>query len=223
MQIVAIAGTGTAVGKTYVTAELRRGLEPRVHVVALKPIESGYERDASDALQIASAGRQIEPLYRLEHAVSPHLAARLAGVSIDITSVLPWVRANVTLQLGEPASADALVLIETAGGLLTPLTDDGTSNLDLIERLGPCRWLLVAPNRLGVIHDVRAALAAAPRRPPMAVVLAGTQSDASSASNAAELSRLLGPTLPVFEIRSGGRASPALLDLMTIAGPKGPA
>ncbi|GAC1572200.1 MAG: hypothetical protein NVS3B20_24070 [Polyangiales bacterium] len=52
-------------------------------------------------------------------------------------------------------------MIETAGGLYSPLDDDGSTNGDLLRALLPRTSLLVAPNRLGVLHDVGAVRRAA--------------------------------------------------------------
>src|SRR5207302_678146 len=85
-------------------------------------------------------------------------------------------------------------LVETAGGLLTPLGAAAT-NLDLAERLAPDAVVLVAADRLGALHDVRACLLALESRPPLAartvvVLSAPPQADAATGSNAAELALL---------------------------------
>ena len=53
--------------------------------------------------------------------------------------------------------AAPITIIETAGGLFTPL-GRGVTNLDLVRALGPSVVLLVAPDRLGVLHELTATL-----------------------------------------------------------------
>ena len=52
-------------------------------------------------------------------------------------------------------------VIETAGGLFSPLTDDGGTNAELVRRIEGGRLVLVAADRLGVLHDVEACRRAA--------------------------------------------------------------
>ncbi len=206
MRTLAIAGTGTEVGKTYVATRLRRSLP---NAVALKPIESGYVADESDARAIAGGESWKEPLYHFEQGLSPHQLARQAGVRIESARVKQW------LDDATRGAAAEWLLVETAGGLLTPLDDEGLTNFELARQIGADAWLLVAANRLGVLHDVSAALCAARllEWPPAAIVLSGKTRDASSEHNAAELSRLVAP-LDVFEIRPDEDLPTALLQAL---------
>lgn len=182
MRIV-ILGTGTDVGKSYVTTTLARGLSEHGSVLALKPVESGVEAgELGDAGRIAEAAGHAAVLspWRLRRPVSPHLAAREQGLSIGLDDVVRWVEAE------ERRAAADFTLVETAGGAFSPLAA-GVTNADLAAALEPARWLLVAPDALGVLHDVTATLRAL-RRAPDAVVLSGARpNDQSSGSNAAEL------------------------------------
>jgi dethiobiotin synthetase len=201
---IVIAGTGTSVGKSYVTRCLRAGLGESA--IALKPIETGYVAETSDAAAIAGPEGMVTPLYCFDDPVSVHLAARRAGTSVDLPSVVDWVAAREA-QLGAEAS-----VIESAGGLFSPLDDRGTDNCDLIRALAARGWVLVAPNRLGVLHDVRATLGAALARhaSPTAIVLSGQSDDPSVESNAEELRRLVSD-MPIFEIPQGAGAPAGLL------------
>ncbi|RYE86634.1 MAG: dethiobiotin synthase, partial [Myxococcales bacterium] len=130
--IVTVVGTGTDVGKTFVTAALAAALRRRgVDVAAWKPVASGVTpgEPAADASELAAAlGRPIEPpLHSFEPPLSPHLAARRAGVAIDIDALA--ARAHAL------AAGRAVTLVETAGGLLSPLSDT-TTNADLARALG---------------------------------------------------------------------------------------
>ncbi|HYP88088.1 MAG TPA: dethiobiotin synthase [Polyangiaceae bacterium] len=183
---VVILGTGTDVGKTYVTCCLAQSLRAYGSVQALKPVESGVDAATSgDAGAIAAAAGHAPSLspWRLRRGVSPHLAAREQGLTLDLAEIVAWIADE------ERRSPAHLTLIETAGGAFSPLAP-GVCNVDLAAALSPALWLLVAPDALGVLHDVTATLRALPRAPD-AVVLSGARpSDASTGSNAAELSRL---------------------------------
>ena len=205
MRIV-VLGTGTDVGKTYVTATLARLLRSVGSVLALKPVESGVEQGASgDAGRIAQAAGHAAALspWRLRRPVSPHLAAREQGLTIGLEEVVKWVEIEE-----RRASAD-VTLVETAGGAFSPLAQ-GVTNVDLAAALGPARWLLVAPDALGVLHDVTATLRAMQRRPD-AIVLSGARpADQSTGTNAAEpLSLGICEVLEV--ISRDGSAAPRLL------------
>ncbi|HWP04277.1 MAG TPA: dethiobiotin synthase [Polyangiaceae bacterium] len=190
---IVLVGTGTSVGKTWLATELLRELARRaVPAVGLKPIESGVvEGVTSDAEQLAglSAAAPATPPFRLPEPISPHLAARRAGVAIALDAALTYVRSQ---ESSSAQSAPRVVLVETAGGLFSPLTDSATC-FELARALDPARWVLVAADALGVIHDVTAALLAAKARgrvPDFVVLSAARAADASTGSNAAELARL---------------------------------
>ncbi|SRR6266542_1409182 len=192
-----IVGTGTGVGKTHVGCALLRGwAERHIAALGLKPIETGIAAShplaspdepaaGSDALKLRQAGGTFHVKhspYAFPEAVSPHLAARRAGSRIELRAVRRWVGEHVA----------PVVVIETAGGLFTPLAD-GATNLDLALALRPCTMLLVAPDRLGVLHDVTATLglaAARGQRITHIVLSAPETPDPSTGRNGAELARL---------------------------------
>ena len=190
-----ITGTGTEVGKTHVTAMIARALVAEGRRVGVyKPAASGCRRDgevlvADDAVALwEAAGRprtleQVCP-QRFAAPLAPNLAAAGEGKKVDSallrTGVDCW-RTN-----------SDIILVEGAGGLMSPLSDDDY-NLDLAAELG---WplVIVAENRLGVIHAALTTLitarAKAPQLPIAGIVLNQSQphaDDASLASNAAEL------------------------------------
>jgi dethiobiotin synthetase len=186
-RLVVVTGTGTEIGKTHVSESLllALGREGR-KVVGLKPVESGVGPDRSDAERLARASTfHVKPCtVRLRTPVSPHLAARIEGKDVDLDAFQGVTRSAL-------GTADA-VLVELPGGLYTPLTAD-VLNADFARSLAPDFTLLVAPDRLGVLHDVLAA-AAASRATGLtldAVVLVEPVApDASSGTNAAELLHL---------------------------------
>ncbi len=156
-----IAGTDTGVGKTRVTAALlTAGRAQGLSVSGMKPVASGAElisgRMAStDALQLAEASGQatryedLNP-YCLEVAISPHIAAKLANITIDISKI-------VTIAHRLQKSAD-LLLIEGAGGWYTPL-GQRESMADLARTLR-CPVVLVVGLKLGCLNHARLSLEA---------------------------------------------------------------
>jgi dethiobiotin synthetase len=200
---VVVLGCGTAVGKTHVSRALLRALAARgALTVGLKPIESGMAAGAaappgSDASALRVAGTlspaQSRPLYALAAPVSPHLAARAEGVQIDEHLAASWVRAAESEVATHIVSHMAIwSVIETAGGVFSPLSATAT-NLDLALALEPATWVLVAADALGVLHDVSAtlhAMRARGRAPDHVVLSAARAADASTGTNAAELTAL---------------------------------
>lgn len=188
-----IVGTGTGVGKTHVTcALLAAALRQGRSCLGLKPVETGIVEGApsleedGERLRAGSAAvfhvKQKAP-YRFLPPISPHLAARLEGVTIDPARIREYV---------ESADGEGTILVETAGGLFSPL-GRGLTNLDVVRALEPCRVVLVAGDRLGVLHDVAATIgyARALGREPDLVVLSGpAEADASTGTNASELAWL---------------------------------
>ena len=177
-----ISGTGTGVGKTWVTRGLARlAVNAGLKVAALKPIETGVVGHPEDALQIARAAKRPElafapGLERRRRPVSPYAAQRAGEPPIDLDGV---VRASQAA-----AAHSDLLLVEGAGGLFVPIdaTHDQTSLVTALD----LPVLLVAPNRLGVLSDVIATTLAARSMgiAPLLLVLTPIGSDESSSSNA---------------------------------------
>lgn len=194
-------GTGTGVGKTYVGRQLALAWRRSgVATLALKPCESGYDShnpETSDASQLAeAAGAGAPPLYFWPDPVSPHLAARRNEQVIELRAILDWVRGQEDLAFGaDPVGTGGITLIETAGGVFSPL-GSGFTNLDLALRLQPALVVLAAPDSLGVLHDVTATLRAmAPLRPQLLALSQSRAPDASTGTNAAELENVVFPSL----------------------------
>lgn len=187
--LVVITGTGTDVGKTHVAAALLRRASSRFKVCGFKPIESGVGGGAGadgEVLALATVGSafHVKPPaspYLFRRAVSPHLAAREEGRQVALEPVLAAVE---TLRRAVPH-----VVVELAGGLFSPLAP-ALLNIDLAIALAPTRIVLVALDRLGVLHDVGACTRAAGGTlgAPLGIVLnAPALPDASTRSNGAEL------------------------------------
>ncbi len=155
-----VSGTDTGIGKTVVTAALAaRARALGIPVAAMKPVESGAELHVpsginsvgypSDVLRLHAATGGTDDVkmmcpYSLVEPLAPLIAAKRAGVTIDLT-VLD--AAMLSLSQGRE-----LLLIEGAGGVMVPITAD-TTVLDLFARWS-CEMILVAGNRLGVLNHV---------------------------------------------------------------------
>jgi dethiobiotin synthetase len=203
-----ITGTGTGVGKTFVSAALARTLVAQgMRVGVYKPVLSGCLTDLSSlvaAPDIDSADddvvlwkaadrpgklQDVSP-QRFQAALAPNLAARAEGKKVD----------GQLLRTGLQAwqSTSDCILVEGAGGLFSPVTDNEL-NADLAFDLG-FPVVIVAPNSLGVIHATLATLFAA-RSYRGGLQVAGIvlndlptkRVDASTDSNYLELVRLCAP------------------------------
>jgi dethiobiotin synthetase len=207
-----ITGTGTGVGKTYVAALVARELHRAGRRVGVyKPVASGCERIegrlvSPDAVALwEAAGRpgtleQVCP-QMFAALLAPPLAARAEGRRVDPR------RLREGIQYWTAASE--IVLVEGAGGLMSPLSDDDY-NADLAAELG-FPLVVVAANELGTINATLQTLITARFRcgevRVAGVVLNSprvTEGDESIASNAAELARRCeAPLLAVVEHGGG--------------------
>jgi dethiobiotin synthetase len=148
-----ITGTDTDVGKTYVGAIIARELTAAGRRVGVyKPAASGCRREAGrlisdDALLLWRAAGAPGDFDRVcpqcyEAPLAPHLAARAEGKTLDAKLLRHGL--NYWLERSD------IVLIEGAGGLLSPLGDDEYV-ADLARNFG-FPLLIVARNALGTIN-----------------------------------------------------------------------
>ena len=132
-----ITGIGTNIGKTVVSAILTEALEADYW----KPIQAG-DLENSDSLKVKelisnSTSKIHTESYRLSHAMSPHAAAKLDNITIDLDKItLPKTQNNL--------------IIEGAGGLMVPVNDKDLI-IDLIKKLN-VEVILVSQNYLGSIN-----------------------------------------------------------------------
>ena len=158
-RLIVVSGTGTGVGKTYVACALTSALGMSGRACALKPFESGApgplgpDQSALAACSTDDASALGFASHCFPLPVAPPVAARAAGARVD---ALEFLRAVDRVR----AQYAGNLVVELAGGLFSPF-DGNRSNADVVRALGSDTHVLVAPNRLGVLHDVRAALLAA--------------------------------------------------------------
>jgi dethiobiotin synthetase len=189
-RLLVITGTGTEVGKTHVGEAILRSLPRGVAAFGYKPVESGVTDDEGvDArrLRLASSFHVKQSLlsYAFRLPASPHLAARQSGGVVDLMAVREQTVALLDMV--------DLLLLELPGGLFSPLTDSAL-NVDLLRALPPAVTLLVAPDRLGVLHELIATTRCATSAGAVLSGVAFTApavADASTGTNAAEIARFI--------------------------------
>ncbi len=136
MQRIFVTGISTEVGKTIASTIITEALEADYW----KPIQAG-ELDNTDSHKVArlisnNKSKIHQCIYELKTPMSPHAAAVIDGVSIEVNKIF------------EPETDNHLV-IEGAGGLLVPLNDTDTV-LDLI--LPNYKVVVVSRHYLGSIN-----------------------------------------------------------------------
>jgi dethiobiotin synthetase len=154
-----VTATDTGVGKTVLSAALlaamvAAGEEVRAH----KPVVTGLEEppgawppDHELLASVANMAPEEVSALRFGPAVSPHLAAQLAGERID--------PADLVARAQKAADEKTALIVEGVGGLLVPLTDDYTV-CDLAAELG-LPVLIAARPGLGTINHTLLTLQAA--------------------------------------------------------------
>ncbi|MGH8714155.1 MAG: dethiobiotin synthase [Casimicrobiaceae bacterium] len=164
-----VTGTDTGVGKTAAACALLRAHAVRgSRAIGMKPVASGIAPGAAchaDAAALAAAGNVFAPLdmrnpYAFAPAIAPHIAAREAGVVIDLLRIGAAYR--------DLAARADRVIVEGAGGVLAPL-DDRHDMLDIAGAIG-LPVLLVVGMRLGCLNHALLSAAAVRAR---GLILAG--------------------------------------------------
>jgi dethiobiotin synthetase len=159
-RLVAVVGTGTDVGKTWVSARLLSALrQAGVTVAARKPAQSFDPDDDpagfDSAVLGAASGEPSEtvcsPQRWYEVAMAPPMAADVLGrgrlMLDDLLEELVW-----------PGEVE-VGLVETAGGVRSPQTHDA-DGVALVAALAPDVVVLVADAGLGTINVVRLSVGA---------------------------------------------------------------
>ena len=157
-----ITGTDTGVGKTLIAAGLAHALRVQgIDVGVMKPVETGcHSRNGRlrppDALALREAAGSRDALdlvnpYRFREPLAPMVAAERSRRCINVERLVE--------RFGRLADRHAMILVEGAGGLLVPITEE-VSFLDLAARLR-LSVLVVIGSRLGALNHARLTVEAA--------------------------------------------------------------
>jgi dethiobiotin synthetase len=146
-----ITGTDTGIGKTALSALLVAALDANYW----KPIQTGSiegtDRETVRRIAEVPEERLAHEAYCFEPPVSPHLAAREAGVRIRLDTLV-WPPAV------SPEAAAHAWIVEGAGGALVPVNESETM-IDLMRRIA-MPVLVAARSTLGTINHTLLTLAA---------------------------------------------------------------
>lgn len=223
MSAVFITGAGTDIGKTHIAAALLRAWRAAgVACDAFKPLLSGYDPSRateSDAGRLLAAlGLSADPHavarmapWRFAPALSPPAAARAVGTSVPYGDVVAACQERI-------ASHAGVLLIEGAGGVMSPLAE-GKTNLDLIAALN-LPALLIAGTYLGAIsHALTAVEALRARRVRLAALVvseseAGAEPPADIAASLGQFHAGLIMAIPRFDERAPPAEIKALADFL---------
>jgi dethiobiotin synthetase len=162
MKLVVVVGTGTEVGKTWVSARLLRDLRAEGREVAARKTAQSFDPDdrGTDAHALARATGEdpadVCPRHRWYPVpMAPPMAAehlgRPAFTIDDLVAETVW-----------PVPPPALGLVEAAGGVRSPHAVDGDA-VTLVEALQPDMVVVVADAGLGTINSTRLSLEALDR------------------------------------------------------------
>lgn len=152
-KLLFIVGTGTEIGKTYVTTKLlEEALSENKKVIGLKPIETGKDSfpenlEGSDSYGYAKLfNKKIEEInrYFFKKPMSPHVAAELDGETIEISEIKKLIDKNLL--------ENDVVYVEGAGGLLVPYKNNYTFLDLLVNYRQKAEVIVIAPNILGTIN-----------------------------------------------------------------------
>lgn len=137
MKGFSIAGIGTDVGKTVVSAILSEALSAHY----FKPIQAG-DLDSSDSIKIgkwcSDRVKIADEQFKLLEPMAPHAAAAREGIALTLDAI------------SFPKSQQPLIL-EGAGGVLVPLNDKGETFLDIYEK-AQLPIIVVSRHYLGSIN-----------------------------------------------------------------------
>jgi dethiobiotin synthetase len=136
-QRIFVTGTDTDIGKTVASACLVRALNADYWKPVQSGLTEGRDCDTISALTGLEESRIHPSTYELQAPLSPHEAARLEGLSLDMNQFkLP--------------TTDNNLIVEGAGGVLVPINESALM-IDLIDQLG-LPVVVVARSGLGTIN-----------------------------------------------------------------------
>ncbi|HEX6981482.1 MAG TPA: dethiobiotin synthase [Balneolaceae bacterium] len=186
-----ITGTDTGIGKTAISAMLAQGL----NATYWKPIQAGLDEETDIQFVQRTTNLPdshfIAERFRLQTPMSPHAAAEIDDVSIQLD--------DFTL----PEYGTKHLVVEGAGGLMVPINDEDMI-IDLISYLS-LPVVLVSRSTLGTLNHTFLSLEALRKRniPILGVVLNGPKSESNrkAIEKYGEI-RILAEIEPIDEINS---------------------
>ncbi len=164
MSVYFISGIDTGIGKSVAVGMMARDLHARgKRVITMKLVQTGndgFSEDLDKHRAMMSvprfpedeAGLTAPQIFRFPS--SPHLAAKLEGRKLDLDTIRRAV--------AEVSNRYEFVLLEGAGGLAVPLTED-LLTIDFAAELG-CPLILVTSGRLGSLNHTILSIEAAANR-----------------------------------------------------------
>ncbi|HSY74069.1 MAG TPA: dethiobiotin synthase [Dongiaceae bacterium] len=178
-EIIFITGTDTGVGKTVLTVLLAKFLRERGgNAAALKPICSGGRADARKIFAVMDGVLSLDEInpWHFRAPIAPLLAAWRENKKVKLEQVLAHIRST--------QKRFEILLVEGAGGLLSPLGEDFDSR-DLILALHATP-IIVAQNKIGAVNQILLTLEALPensRAKARVVLMSPRKPDAATESN----------------------------------------
>jgi dethiobiotin synthetase len=205
MTAMFVTATGTDVGKTFVACGMIRELRARGRAVdALKPIVTGFDAQAAHMSDtgrlLAALGRAVTPNeiaqvspFRLREPLSPDIAARIEGASIDFKALNTLCRNAISRR------KDVLI-IEGIGGIMVPL-DGRHTVLDWMIEIG-LPAILVAGSYVGTLSHTLSALDVLDRSALKiaAVVVSESPGSAATLADTADTIRRFAANVDVFAL-----------------------
>ena len=150
-----ITGTGTDIGKTYVTALILKkmtdnGINAGYYKAALSGADTIEVSDAGYVHKIANLKQDKDTLvsYLYKNAMSPHLAAQLEGNPVEL--------AKVKSDFNKVQGNHDYIAVEGSGGVICPIRYDTTTTIflkDIVKLLG-LSTIIIADAGLGTINSV---------------------------------------------------------------------
>ncbi|MDQ1436925.1 MAG: dethiobiotin synthetase [Acidimicrobiaceae bacterium] len=170
-RVALIAGTGTEVGKTWIAVRVieRLRADAGLRVAARKPAQSFLTGEGpTDAELLAAAtGERPHDVCAPQRWYPLPMAPLMAA---DALGRAPFTLADLVAELSWPAPAADVGVVESAGGVRSPISADGGDTVDLADALTPDLVVLVADAGLGTINAVRLCLDALAQRPTVVVL-----------------------------------------------------
>jgi dethiobiotin synthetase len=205
MTAMFVTATGTDIGKTLVACGMIAELRGRGRAVdALKPIVTGFDVEAAHMSDtgrlLAALGRAVTPNeiaqvspFRLRAPLSPDMAARIEGASIDVKALNTFCRNAISRR------KDALI-IEGIGGIMVPL-DGRHTVLDWMIEIG-LPAILVAGSYVGTLSHTLSALDVLDRRALKiaAVVVSESPGSAATLADTVDTIRRFAVNIDVFAL-----------------------